>query len=123
MIPQRFVQRPIAKKGPAGLASGLTTVKKNSPSRLRFRPPLRLTFRSGLAASTYCLPVRLRPTRAPCSVHTGSYGLAGRRSRGRKTKKTQFAGNRLVDDPPAFRAGSYGRKMGPAGLASGLTTV
>src|SRR5438067_3170697 len=59
---------------------------KNSPSRWRFRPPNRLTFRSGLAASTYCLPVRLRPTCAPCSVHTGSYGFAERRSRDRKRK-------------------------------------
>ena len=47
--------------------------KKGSPSRWRFRPPPPLTFRPpALRPSAYSPWRRLRPTRAPCSVHAGT---------------------------------------------------
>ena len=60
---------------------------KNSASRWRFRPLLRPTF--PLARTR--LPVEPRPTRAPCSLQEGSYGLAGEASRGWNRSCSQIA--------------------------------
>src|SRR5436190_3400710 len=62
----RFPQTP--STGPLRGQTPPASDQKDSPSRFRFRPPLLLTFRLGLAAFSYGPQVRFRPTRAPCSA-------------------------------------------------------
>src|SRR6185295_18815934 len=64
--------------------------QKNSPSRLRFRPPLPGTFGLRLAASSYGPQERLRPTRAPCSVQGETYGLGRVPTRGERPRKPRY---------------------------------
>ena len=78
--------------------------KKNSPSRFRFRPPLPLTFRFRLATAPYCLRTRFRPTCDPFSAQSGSYGMQGGRSRGRKRSWPQFAVFSVFNISTAFLA-------------------
>src|SRR2546421_13010569 len=78
--------------------------QKNSPSRFRFRPPLPLTFRFRLATAPYCLRTRFRPTCDPFSAQSGSYGMRGGRSRGRKRSWPQFAVFSFFNISTAFLA-------------------
>ena len=59
---------------------------RDSPSRVRFRPPHRRTFRFRV------LPTgRLRPTGVPCSAHAAIYAEKGRRIKGTGDETTQIA--------------------------------
>src|SRR5262245_25610744 len=60
---------------------------KDSPSRLRFRPQCRLTFRLGLATSSYGPSALLRPTPAPRWAHVGMYWRQGMHARGQAHEK------------------------------------
>src|SRR5213594_2406761 len=62
---------------------------RGSPTRWRFRPPVPLTFRLGLAASPYGPQDELRSSGAPWSAHTGIYAtvdLVARGCRGRNLR-------------------------------------
>src|SRR5438309_1616349 len=89
--------------------------QKNSPSRLRFRPPLALTFRLSLATLPYCLRVRLRPTRAPCSAQAGHYEAARACARGPVHEKSAICGNSIINISTAIRA-SCGESCGSCRL-------
>ena len=56
------------------------------------------------SASAYGPRERLRPTRAPCSVQEGRYGVRGRRASRPGAVWLQFAENSVCAAPAAFRA-------------------
>src|SRR5207302_9893777 len=96
-----------------------------SPSRFRFRPPLLLTFRLGLAAFSYGLQVRFRPTRAPCSAQAALYGGARGRASPPNRRRPQFASFSFFHSFTAFLAacGAVCGKVGTAGSGTGRRSL
>ena len=81
------LQRSWREPESAPADSGSACAQKNSASRWRFRPLLRLTLRLPPTRP----PVEPRPNLAPCSLQEGSYGLARGASRAGELPHSQIA--------------------------------